>query len=246
VQRLVTPFRGHYEHSCGLSLESQLRECADYLENPQVLLTEFLESCCIVERELDPEARLKPEAGDEDELVLEPFFERLELRVREPSGKVELVTCLSGALSPLPGDEHPALGHGGLDYVGVRTGSAPGLVLGAVQGPGEETPYLLLLRALNGLAELAAPFQVLKLGRDLLGASLPPESRFDLQIALGNREAGPLWVSLGELTRDLAHVFKRGIAASPQFDEAIGRIECLTFDPDAQGTTRELALRWRV
>jgi hypothetical protein len=177
--------------------------------------------------------------------VLEPFPERLEFEVRAADG-VERLVCVSGALSPLPGDEHPALARRGLDYVGVRAQDAARVVLGVVEAPGEETPYLLLLRALNGFAELAAPFQVLKLGHELFGASLPPESRFDLQIAVAERALGPAWVTLGELTRDLGDVFKRQIAAHPPFDEAISRIECLVFDPAQPAATPSLALRWRV
>ncbi len=241
----MTPFRAHYERSRGLSPARQLEEAADYLEHPLVLLTEFLESCHIVERELDPDQSLKAAADDQGELVLEPFAARTELQVRDPLGNLELLICVSGALSPLPGAEHPALARRGLDYIAVRS-DAPFVVLGAAQGDPDETSYLLLLRALNGFAELATPFQLLKLGRDLFGASLPPDAAFDLQIALEEHEAEPLLVSLGELTRDLADMFIRGISSSQELADMIGSVECLTFVPGSQGTTRELLLRWRV
>ena len=65
MSELRTPFRDHYEHSRALDPESQLRECADYVQHPEVLITEFMESYYLVEREWDPEH--KPDVPEDDD-----------------------------------------------------------------------------------------------------------------------------------------------------------------------------------
>ena len=51
---LVTPFRQRYERSLRLGPQAQLEECADYLQHPEVLTSEFLEAYYAVEHKLDP------------------------------------------------------------------------------------------------------------------------------------------------------------------------------------------------
>ena len=73
----------------------------------------------------------------------------------EPLGTLE-------EISAAPADEHPALGHQGLDYVGMR-GASSSIVLGVTTNPKEHTSFQMLLRALNCFAEIAPPFQVARL-----------------------------------------------------------------------------------
>ena len=152
MDELITPFRLRYERSCALATEAQLEECADYLQNPDVLVAEFLESYYWVEGKLDPDRHDAMFEASQEELVLEPYFDSLLLRV-DAGGDCETIRCLAGAFAPLPGELHPALEQKGVDYVGVREGSQR-IVLGVTDLQHETTGFCLLLRALNCLAEL--------------------------------------------------------------------------------------------
>ena len=240
---LETPFRARYERSLQLDLQSQVEECVDYLQHPEVLLAEFLESYYQIEGKLDPEREDEQHEATLSEIVLEPFHDAMVLNVRAGS-RTETVRCVGGAFAPIPGEAHPALEQQGLDYVGIREG-APGLVLGVTDAQAEVTVFTLLLRALNCLAELAPPFQLARLKRHVLGAQDAIEPRFDLQLGTHRRPRGELETSLVVLTRDLAEVFKRLANERQQLTGSIGRIECVEFgnDPSAQGLLRA---RWRA
>jgi hypothetical protein len=224
---LITPFRSHYEHCRALDIERQLHECADHLQHPDVLLMEFFDSYHQIERGFRPEHGLAHEAADDDELVLEPFYESLELSIEGAVDGPETLTCVSGSMSPIPEDRHPALSRRGLDYVGVRGGSPPHVVLGVVQAEKEETPYVMLLRALNCFAELSPPLRVVQLGNELIRDSLPEDVRFDLHIGITEPDDTSEGSALVELTRDLAELFKRQVGREAQFSETLGRITCV-------------------
>jgi hypothetical protein len=68
--------------------------------------------------------------------------------------------------------------------------------------------------------------------------------RFDLTLGLTEPRSGTTWNAIGELTRDLAEVFKRHIAAERQFSDCIGWIECAEIEMGGDVTTLER--RWRV
>jgi hypothetical protein len=225
VDELITPFRLRYERSCSLEIGAQLEECADYLQNPAVLIEEFLESYYFVEGKLDPDRHDAMFEASREELVLEPYFDSLLLRVHEDD-RTETIRCLAGAFAPLPGELHPALEQKGADYVGVREGSRR-IVLGVTDTHREATGFCLLLRGLNCLAELAPPFQVARLRRHVLRDRVDPESEFDLQLGVSPRDRTPEETALLALTRDLAEMFKRQIGDARQFSGGIGRIECL-------------------
>jgi hypothetical protein len=245
MDELITPFRQRYERSCALEAAAQVEECADYLQNPDVLIAEFLESYYEVEGKLDPERHDALFEASQEELVLEPYFDSLLLRV-DGGDRSETIRCLAGAFAPLPGELHPALEQKGVDYVGVREGTQR-IVLGVTDVQHEQTGFCLLLRALNCLAELAPPFQVARLRRHVLRDRVDPEPAFDLQIGIGARERAPIETALLELTRDLAEMFKRRIGEEPQFAGSIGRIECLEVGTtDAAANGRSLRVHWRA
>ena len=242
---LTTPFRLRYERSCTLERAAQVEECADYLQNPEVLIAEFLESYYQVEGKLDPDRHDAIFEASHEELVLEPYFDSLVLHV-DTGGATEAIRCLAGAFAPLPGELHPALEQKGVDYVGVREGTQR-IVLGVSETQHEATGFCLLLRGLNCLAELTPPLQVTRLRRHVLRDRVDPEAAFDLQIGIAARERTPAETALLELTRDLAEMFKRRIGDEPQFAGSIGQIECLEI---GAGGTRSaggsLRLHWRA
>ena len=241
---LLTPFREHYEHCKALDPDGQLRECADHLQHPDVLLMEFFESYHLIERSFEPEQELRP--GESDELVLESFYESLELSIRDREGDAERLVCVSGSMSPIPEANHPALSRRGLDYVGLRGGESLSIVLGVAQSGKEETPYVMLLRALNCLAELSPPFRVMQLGRELIHGRIPENVRFDLHIGITDLDPSDTWVSLIELTRDLAELFKRQVGSQAQFRDILGRIECVEIEPSGSDGVLTLERLWSV
>ena len=240
---ITTPFRLRYERSCTLEPAAQVEECADYLQNPDVLVAEFLESYYWVEGKLDPDRHDELFEASQEELVLEPYFDSLVLSV-EDGDRAERIRCLAGAFAPLPGELHPALEQKGVDYIGVREGSQR-IVLGVTDLQHETTGFCLLLRALNCLAELTPPFQVTRLRRHVLRDRVDPEAAFDLQIGIAAREQDATEIALLELTRDLAEMFKRRVGAEPQFAGSIGRIECLEIGASSAHAA-PLRMRWRA
>jgi hypothetical protein len=244
---LTSPFREHLDHCRHLDLQSQLVECADYIQNVDLLVMEFLEAYYLIERLWQPSAELKS-AGDDGEgaLVLESFYESLELRLVDTAeDEGERLVCVSGAVNPVPDDQHPALSRRGLDFVGLREGNPENIVLGVVQSSKDETVFLLLLRGLNALAELSPPLRVVQLGREILHGTIPEDARFSLQLGLAEPESAPEDTSLGQLTRDLAEAFSRKIAAVPQLSGTLEAISCVEIGPEALDTKR-LTRRWSV
>ena len=241
---LITPFRERYERSRSFDLQAQVEECADYLQHPEVLIEEFLESYYLVERKLDPERQDALLTASRAELVLEPYFDSLVLRVRA-GDRIESIRCVGGAFDPLPVEQHPALERRGVDYIGVREGSRR-IVLGVTETYDETTPFCLLLRGLNCFAELAPPFQLARLCRHVLRDRVDPEPAFDLQIGIASRARSELETSLLLLARDLAEMFKSRIEDEAQFKGSIGRIECLELGVGASAPDGTLRVRWRT
>jgi hypothetical protein len=242
---LCTPFRDHYEHSRTLDSEGQLEECADYVQHPEVLITEFLESYYLVERKADPLRGGGSDPEDEEELVLECFYDSMQIDIIDDEGQPERMLCAGGAFDPLPGEQHPALHRRGLDYVGMRDDSSR-IILGVTEAQEEATAYLLLLRALNCFAEIAPPFQLAQLRRLVLRDRIQPDATFDLQIGLSSRPCSAAEVALRQLTRDLAEAFKERILRDTQFEGTLGWVECLSLDADTQGPGTVLRRDWRI
>lgn len=250
-EQLTTPFREHLDHCLGLDPHRQLEECADYIQHIELLVSEFLESYYLVERLWDPTGEL---AGSEEEcegeLILESFYESLELAIVDAGSDHgaagdEKLLCISGAVSPLPGDQHPALSRQGLDFVGLRGGEPGHIVLGVVQSSKDESSFLLLLRALNALAELSPPLRVVQLGREIVRAGIPEDADFSLQLGLTDRGDSAEASSIDQLTRDLAEAFIRQIGQDRQLSGTLGEISCVEVDPGQMAEGR-LPRLWRV
>jgi hypothetical protein len=245
MSNLITPFRQRYERSLTLAHQAQVEECADYLQHPEILISEFLEAYYAVERKLDPDQEDQKFKESLGELVLESFSASSELQIRGSRGRVEKLQCVGGAFDPLPGAAHPALERQGLDYVGVRPRSSR-LVLGVAETPDDQTAYSLLLRALNCLAELAPPFQVARLRKHVVQEWDASDMTFDVQIGLTKRKRSDLEKSLLVLSRDLAEIFKARVGEHEQFDGTVGAIECLEFDRLNSAPTATARTRWRT
>jgi hypothetical protein len=244
---LTTPFRAHLEHCRELGISAQLSECADYIQNIDILVSEFLESYYMVERLWDPESADSSAVGS-DEMILEPFYESFEFSLVDPESKRagESIVCVSGALGPLPSDQHPALSRRGLDFVGLESGESQRIVLGATQSSKTESVFVLLLRALNGLAELSPPLCLAKLGSDVLQkGGIPENAVFSLCLGISEREDEPDAHALLELTRDLAEGFFAKTEGIAQFSGMFSGVTCFEFDEDSFDFGR-FEMIWRI
>lgn len=239
-----TPFRERYESSRALDCEKQIRECADYIQHPDVLVHEFLESYYLIERVTDPAVQEALDSQESDELVLERFHDSLELEIHSNGEEPERIVCAGGAFDPVPSEEHPAIRQRGLDYIGVR-GDLSRIVLGVTETSKEASAYLLLLRALNCFAEVSPPFQLNRLRKLVLRERVVPDATFDLQMALSRRPDSPDGTALRQLARDLAEAFKTRILEEPQFAGTLGWIESLYLESDA-AELQTLRRDWRL
>lgn len=245
---LTTPFRAHLEHCQGLGTRAQLIECADYIQNIEILVSEFLESYYMVERLWDPEGA---DGGDaeSDEMILEPFYKSFEFSFvdRESQLAGDSILCVSGALCPLPSDQHPALSRHGLDFVGLRAGEAQHITLGATQSSKTESVFVLLLRALNGLAELSPPLRMAKLGSEVLQqGGIPEDADFSLCLGISEHDDDDADAhALLELTRDLAEGFISQLEGVAQFSGTFSEVTCFEFDEDSFALGRFDTV-WRV
>jgi hypothetical protein len=242
-------FRGRYERARRLDIGSQIRECVDYLQNPEILVFEFVQSFSSVESCCGPEdfsfrSPSAAEAQDDDlELTLEHFYESLEVSVE--GADAEQFTCVASELNPLPRpEEAPVEERHGLDYLGLVHAPRGGAALGAVSCEGESTPYLLLLRLLNALAELAPRVQIERLEREITKGALASNPVFDLHLVLWSLPEDAERTQLSMLTRDLAEVIKGGLVEAWQFPDVLRDIQCLRMD--ASEFDGSLGLDWRV
>lgn len=238
---LRTLLRRTYERTRALAPEAQLQECVDQLGNPELLVSEFVESYCAIDAHLGtprPEAA-DAEAAGADELVLEYFYADREIAV---AGAPPLAfTCLASDVQPLPGMQPGGDERDGLDYVGLKREPEPGPVLGAVESALDSTPFLVLLRLLACAAELAPAGQCQRLDREFFRGALGPQPVFDLHLVLFDAVSPE---PLHELTRDLAEVLKQAALEDPLFPPVLGAISAFRMNPDAfDGTLR---LDWRV
>ena len=247
-----TSLRGRYERAQILTLSEQLRECAEYLENPEILVYEFLQAFAAVESCCTPEAYAfaSPGLEDDGEFVLETFSPGLCIHLLSASD-IQEFTCVTGELDPLPPPRDRAR-RGGLDYLGVTEDVPPVLILGASESHEERGPYLGLLRLLNCLAELAPSVQLERLSRDLFQGELDSaDLAIDLHQSIWKLEEAEdpsdgEMKALCELTRDLAELFKRQLAEQPQFADTLGRIECLEIESGGAGGIVSMERLWTV
>ena len=245
-ETLATPFRAHLEHCQQLGTRAQLVECVDYIQHIDILVAEFLESYYLVERLWDPKTTAKSEV-EGSELVLEPFYPSLEFALVEPGSQAagDPIVCVSGALSPLPSDQHPALTRHGLDFVGLHAGSAQHIALGTIQSSKTESAFLLLLRALNGLAELSPPLRMAQFGSDVLNGGIPEDADFSLYLGVAERQDEGDMRALLELTRDLAEAFVARADAIAQFSGTLAEVACIELDSDALASG-QLQTIWKI
>lgn len=243
--------RAFEERTRALSLESQMVECVDLLQNPALLVDEVLQSVC--------EVREAKEAGSDVRIVSSEradrtafFYPSRELFVQ---GDGCSFTCLATELDfdtgeerepdPRPVDEGFVRQGRTIDYAAVTCESRPFPVLGFAQRSEEESGYPLLMRALSSLIELVGPRRFDLLDRDVYRGLLGPAPVFDLALVLWDDEEVPdERRPLCELTRDLAELLKRVLSAEPGFPPILNDVVCLRMNQ--KRFDGRLRFVWRV
>lgn len=234
---VATGMRRRYERAQGLDVAGQIREVVDYLENPEVLLAEFVDAYCAIEGCADP-----------DELILEDVSTSAQgdpLRgVFAPGQEIELdgmeiatVRCISGAVPLLaePGDSLRR----GLDYLALVAGDEPIPVLGVVERLPGTTHYTLLLRALCCLAEIAPGPHLERVNERLFKRALIAGSRFDLHLVMQSTPQGDAEHTLAQLTHDLAEGFRQALVDEWQFPNLLRGICSLRLERASKRTLVE-------
>ncbi len=233
-----TALRQRYELIRGHSVERELRECVDYLENPEVFVAEFVDSYQAMERFAQSGRRMA--RGSSSELVgAAKAIEALagEERILVP----ERGTYAFRLVSPLQDPpKRPPL----IDYTALTLDDSRSPILGGVAAPPSSSPYLTLLRLLIGLAEVAPPHCLEATAGDLFGAVFSGPAAFSLHIVVLGSVHEECIQPLQQLTWDLAEVFRARIADEWQFPNPLHQISCLELDTEDFGGS--LAVAWSV
>jgi len=212
-----TSLRKRFEHSRTLDAEAQLRECVEYLENPQILVSEFADSFLTAEvfdnRQEDFCAHGQtslPMRRWVDNIV-QKLIEKENILVRlDPPYQFrylarEIIPLWSSQGEPADDGADRRLGGGGISYVGVIEDGEPRPVLGVIKPKEDPTPYLSLHRLLTCLAEVSTAAQMERANRFLFKGMLPERPSFDLHIVAVDPSPDARPEALSELTKDLAH-----------------------------------------
>jgi hypothetical protein len=244
-----TILRQRFERARGLSLEAQMRECVDYLQNPEVLIQEFVDAYSAVDNCCDPEEQhfQAVKAGENEpadrRALLDKLFGTRSVSVFD-TVPFEF-TCLARDVVSVSGGTtklEPRLD--GLDYVAHMVDSEPVGVLGVVQHGEASTPYVLFLRLITCLSELAPAAQLAAADTALWKGALGAEPKLDLQMVLRDAESEPAQATLRQLTHDLAEAFYGGISEEWQFPDVLRNIVCLM--PAPADSDELLILEWCV
>ncbi len=229
--------RAFEERTRALSLESQMVECVDLLQNPELLLDEVIRSIEEVrdDEEAAPGLRIQSAEGTDRRAF---FYPSRELFVQ---GDGCSFTCLSTELAFRPGDPgkeslvavdgEDDRSSGTIDYAAVTCEARPFPVLGFTQRSEPESAYPLLMRSLASLIELIRPRRFDLMDRDVYRGLLGPAPAFDLALVLWDDDLVPdERRPLCELARDLAELLKQALADEPGFPPILNDILCLRMN----------------
>ncbi|MFI5315098.1 MAG: hypothetical protein ACHQ6T_05325 [Myxococcota bacterium] len=226
-----------------------MRECVDYLQNPEVLIQEFVDAYTAVESCCDPD---------------EQQFQVMPARADDPAGRTAILarlfangpvtvfdtvpfefTCIARDVASVSGGTDALVPRlDGLDYVGHMIDSEPVGVLGVVQDGDDSSPYSLFLRLITCLSEIAPDAQLSAADASLFKGGLGAEPKLDLQLLLREADTDPAQATLRQLTHDLAEAFYAGISEEWQFPDVLRNIVCLL--PAPADSDELLILEWCV
>jgi hypothetical protein len=244
-----TILRQRFERTRALPAEAQMRECIDYLQNPEVLIQEFVDAYTAVETCCDPDEhhfslRPKPDPAVPERLaLLDRVFGSGPVTVFDTEPYA--FQCVAREIAPFSGSAGgPVPRLDGLDYVGRIVDAEPVGVLGVVQAGSEVSPYALFLRLITCLSEIAPDAQLRAADETLWKGGLGAEPKLDLQLLLRESERDAASGTLRQLTHDLAEVFYSGVSEEWQFPDVLRNVVCLV--PAPPGSDEQLIVEWCV
>jgi hypothetical protein len=244
-----TILRQRFERARALPLDAQMRECVDYLQNPEVLIQEFVDAFTAVESCCDPDEQkfqvvpVGKQAPAARTALLERLFAKGSVAVFD-TVPFEF-SCVARDVASVSGSTGNPVPHlDGLDYVGHMIDAEPVGVLGVVQYDATTTPFSLFLRLITCLSEIAPGAQLSAADAGLFKGGLGGEPKLDLQLVLRDAETEPAQATLRQLTHDLAEAFYAGISEEWQFPDVLRNIVCLL--PAPADSDELLILEWCV
>ncbi len=244
-----TILRQRFERARSLSLAAQVRECVDYLQNPEVLIQEFIDAYTAVESCCDPDDQRfavcepRDRAATERKALLGQVFGKGPISVFDVV-PYEFQCVALDVASISQGVDRAALRVDGLDYVGRIVDEDPLAVIGVVQVGVESSPYALFLRLITCLSELAPDAQLRAADEALFKGGLGAEPKVDLHLLLRESDREVSLGTLRQLTHDLAEVFYAGISEEWQFPDVLRNVVCLV--PAPPGSEEKLIVDWCV
>ncbi len=244
-----TLLRQRFERARSLPIAAQVRECVDYLQNPEVLIEEFIDAYTAVESCCDPadqrfsvctpaDASAKERKASLDQLFGKGMVSVFDLVPYEFLCVARDVSSVSRSLDL----KRPRAD--GLDYVGRIVGEEPLAVIGVAEYGEETSPYALFLRLITCLSELAPDAQLRAADEAIFKGGLGAEPKLDLHLLLRESEDEVASGTLRQLTHDLAEVFHAGVAEEWQFPDVLRNIVCLV--PATPGSEENLFVDWCV
>lgn len=233
-----TALKVRYQRIRELGLERQTRECTEYLENPEVLVAEFVDSRCAMER-FAASGRRMPRGQAPDSAGAARAIALL-------AGKTRIVVpeAESYAFHVVWAGEECAAPMRFIDYAGLTDGAPVTPILGAVVDPTGRSPFLTFVRLLIGLAEVGAAGCSAGAVGELFEGVLRTPTAFDLHIVLCDGAPEKRARPLHQLTWDLAQAFSTRIGEEWLFPNPLRRISCLELDEERFDGALEVA--WTV
>jgi hypothetical protein len=229
-----------------LPLDRQMVECIDLLQSPEFVVEDLVRSVEQV-RAAGPGVGRVELVSDEETSNDAFFYPSRELFVQ---GDRCSFTCLATSVgfrdeADVGSEDADAENPDRIDYAAVTCESRPFPVLGFSQSSESDSAYPILLRSLSSLIELTKPRRFDVLDRAIYRGILGPAPAFDLALVLWDEdEVVDPRRPLCELSRDLAEVLKRTLAAEPLFPPVLNDIVCLRMNP--KRFDGRLRFVWRV
>jgi hypothetical protein len=244
-----TLLRQRFERARSLSVTAQVRECADYLQNPEVLIQEFIDAYTAVESCCEPVDQCFSVRAPRDGSAIERKALLDGVFGKGPISVFDLVPyefqCIARDVASLSRSDDPGAPRAdGLDYVGRVVNEEPLGVIGVVQAGLESSPYALFLRLITCLSELAPDAQLRAADEALFKGGLGAEPKLDLHLLLRDSEPDGASETLRELTHDLAEVFSSRVSEEWQFPNVLRNVVCLV--PAPPGSDEKLLVEWCV
>jgi len=244
-----TILRQRFERARSLSLAAQVRECVDYLQNPEVLIQEFIDAYTAVESCCDPAEQCFSVRVPRDRAAVERKALLDEVFGTGPVSVFDVVPyefqCVARDVASISqGVDRGAQRVDGLDYLGRIVGEEPLAVIGVVQAGVESSPYALFLRLITCLSELAPDAQLRAVDEVLFKGGLGAEPKLDLHLLLRESDREMATGTLRQLSHDLAEAFFAGVSEEWQFPDVLRNVVCLV--PAPPGSEEKLLVDWCV